>query len=187
MERPVEELSTSEVRPVVPNAAGAGVAAWPLTFQDAETSAGGNPSTALGIFGAAPAARSPIVPIKGFSAVEVQAVLLKAFGRIADAWSLTDQEAAALLDVSESTWRRARSPGFPDWLTDDQMLRISAILGLYEGLEIYFNPPLGRQWIKLPNRGREFNGQRPVDSMICGGLSEMVRVRDHIDALRGGV
>ncbi len=118
---------------------------------------------------------------------DVQAVALKAFSRIADAWALTAREAAALADMSESTWKRARKPGYSGDLTRDQMLRLSALVGLYKSLELYFNPPLARQWVKLPNRGPEFDGQRPLDTMIRGGLPRILRVRTYVDALRGGM
>lgn len=120
-------------------------------------------------------------------AADVQAVALKAFSRIAEAWSLTGREAAALADMSESTWKRAKKPGFTGDLTRDQMLRLSALVGLYKSLELYFNPPIARQWVKLPNRGPEFDGQRPIDIMIDGGLPKILRVRTYVDALRGGV
>lgn len=121
------------------------------------------------------------------SAADMQAVALKAFSRIAETWSLTGKEAAALADMSESTWKRARKPGFAGELTRDQMLRLSALVGLYKSLELYFNPPIAGQWAKLANRGPEFNGQRPIDAMIHGGLPKILRVRNYVDALRGGV
>jgi hypothetical protein len=118
---------------------------------------------------------------------DVQAVALKAFGRIADAWSLTGREAAALADMSDSTWKRARKPGFSGELSRDQMLRLGAIVGLYKALQLYFNPPIASEWVRLANRGPEFEGRRPVDAMIEGGLPKIVRVRTYVDALRGGV
>lgn len=118
---------------------------------------------------------------------DVQAVALKAFSRIADAWSLTGREAAALADMSESTWKRARKPGFAGELSRDQMLRLGAIVGLYKALELYFNPPIASDWVRLANRGPEFEGRRPVDAMIDGGLPKIIRVRTYVDALRGGV
>ena len=116
-----------------------------------------------------------------------QAVALKAFARIAEAWSLTLREAAALADMSESTWQRAKKPGYAGDLTQDQMLRLSALVGLYKSLELYFDAPLSREWVKLPNQGPEFDGARPVDRMIAGGLPKILRVRTYVDALRGGV
>jgi antitoxin Xre/MbcA/ParS-like protein len=116
-----------------------------------------------------------------------QAVALKAFARIAEAWSLTQREAAALADMSESTWKRARKPGYSGELTRDQMLRLGALVGVYKSLELYFDAPISRDWPKLPNRGPEFDGARPVDAMIAGGLPKVLRVRAYLDALRGGV
>ncbi|MDX5411667.1 MAG: MbcA/ParS/Xre antitoxin family protein [Rhodobacterales bacterium] len=116
-----------------------------------------------------------------------QAVALKAFARIAEVWSLTLQDAADLADMSLSTWKRARKPGYAGELTRDQMLRLSALVGLYKSLELYFSAPLARDWVRLPNRGPEFDGARPVDAMIAGGLPKIMRVRAYVDALRGGM
>lgn len=122
-----------------------------------------------------------------YGAPDRQAVALKAMARIAAAWSLTLTEAAALADMSTSTWKRARGPGFAGDLGRDQMLRLSALVGLYKSLELYFDAPLARDWVRLPNRGPEFDGARPVDAMIAGGLPKILRVRAYVDALRGGV
>ncbi len=116
-----------------------------------------------------------------------QVVGLKAFARIAEAWSLTQREAAELADMSESTWKRAKKPGFAGDLTRDQMLRLSALIGLFKSLELYFNEPISREWVKLSNQGPEFDGARPLDKMIAGGLPKILRVRGYLDALRGGV
>jgi len=121
------------------------------------------------------------------AAPDRQEVALKAFARIAEAWSLTLHEAAALADMSDSTWKRAKKPGFAGDLTRDQMLRLSALIGVFKSLELYFDEPISRKWVKLPNRGPEFDGARPVDAMIAGGLPKILRVRGYVDALRGGM
>ncbi|WP_050929684.1 antitoxin Xre-like helix-turn-helix domain-containing protein [Aestuariivita boseongensis] len=126
-------------------------------------------------------------PVLDRPAPEAKAVALKAFARIAEAWSLTQKEAAALADMSESTWKRAKKPGFSGDLTRDQMLRLSALIGLYKSLELYFDAPLSRDWVRLANTGPEFDGARPVDAMIAGGLPKILRVRMYMDALRGGM
>ena len=126
-------------------------------------------------------------PVLNRPAPEAQAVALKAYARIADAWSLTLGEASELADMSVSTWKRAKKPDYAGDLTRDQMLRLSALIGLYKSLELYFNVPLSRDWVKLPNLGPEFDGARPVDAMIAGGLPKILRVRGYVDALRGGV
>jgi hypothetical protein len=116
-----------------------------------------------------------------------QAVALKAYARIVEAWSLTVPEAAALADMSLSTWKRAKKPDYAGELTRDQMLRLSALVGLYKSLELYFSPALAQDWVRLANRGPEFDGVRPIDAMIKGGLPKILRVRDYVDALRGGM
>ena len=121
------------------------------------------------------------------AAPDRQAVALKVFSRIADAWSLTLREAAALADMSDSTWKRAKKPDYAGDLTRDQMLRLGALVGLYKSLELYFSEPISRDWVKLANAGPEFDGRRPVDAMIAGGLPKILRVRTYVDALRGGV
>ena len=126
-------------------------------------------------------------PVLERPAPDRQGVALKASARIADAWSLTLREAAELADMSESTWKRARKPGFAGHLTRDQMLRLSALIGLYKSLVLYFDEPISLDWVKLPNQGPEFDGARPVDAMIAGGLPKILRVRGYVDALRGGV
>lgn len=118
---------------------------------------------------------------------ELKPIALKAFAKIVDSWSLTIPEAARLADMSESTWKRARKAGYAGELTQDQMLRLSAMVGIFKSIELYFNAPIASQWIKLPNRGPEFDGQRPVDALIEGGLPKFLRVRTYLDALRGGV
>jgi hypothetical protein len=115
-----------------------------------------------------------------------QAVALKAAARIMEAWGLPQREAALLADMSESTWKRARRPGYAGELTHDQMLRLSGLVGLYKALELYFDPPLSQRWPTLPNAGPEFDGARPVDAMIAGGLPKILGVRGYVDALRGG-
>ena len=48
---------------------------------------------------------------------EINAVALKAYARVVDHWRLSQKDAAGLADMSESTWKRARKPGFAGDLT----------------------------------------------------------------------
>ncbi len=114
------------------------------------------------------------------------AIALKAWSRIAVQWNLTQSEAAALADMSESTWKRARKPGFAGDLTRDQMLRLSALVGIYKSLQLYFSDEIAPRWMTLSNGGPLFDGARPVDTMIADGLPQFLRVRSYLDALRGG-
>ena len=89
---------------------------------------------------------------------QVNAVALKAYARVADAWGLSLKEAAGLADMSESTWKRAKKPDFAGELTKDQLLRLSAVIGIYKSLELYFSESLARSWVTRPNTGPLFGG-----------------------------
>lgn len=117
---------------------------------------------------------------------QITTVALKAFGAVMARWGLPISEAAALADMSESTWKRAKKPGYSGDLTKDQMLRISAVIGIYKVLELYFSDTLAQQWVSLPNEGPLFGGARPIETMIEDGLPQFLRVRSYLDALRGG-
>ena len=117
---------------------------------------------------------------------EQTAVALKAYARVAEAWALSLREASGLADMSESTWKRARKPGFAGELTKDQLLRLSAVIGIYKSLELYFSDPLSRTWVTRPNAGPLFGGARPVDTAIEDGLPQILAIRTYLDALRGG-
>lgn len=111
---------------------------------------------------------------------------LDAFRRMTDFWRLANDEAAALLDVSDRTWARMKKPGWSGRVSQDQLLRLSALVGLYKGLHLYFSDELADRWPGLPNTGPLFAGARPVDWMITGGLPAIIATRDYVDALRGG-
>jgi uncharacterized protein (DUF2384 family) len=118
--------------------------------------------------------------------VQINAVALKAYGRIVDAWDLRLKDTASLADMSKSTWKRAKKPDFAGELTKDQLLRLSAVIGIYKSLDLYFSEPLARSWFTRPNAGPLFGGQRPVDAAIEGGLPQILAIRTYLDALRGG-
>ncbi|NVN05441.1 DUF2384 domain-containing protein [Asaia spathodeae] len=118
---------------------------------------------------------------------DLTSVALKAVNRILTEWAVPASKAALLCDMSDSTWKRARKPGFAGELTQDQMLRLSALIGIYKSLKLYFDDDLALSWIKLPNAGPLFGGSAPVDSLIEYGLPHFLSVRGYLDALRGGV
>ena len=124
--------------------------------------------------------------LKAQDTPDINAIALKAYGRVAEAWGLSVKEASGLADMSESTWKRARKPGFAGELTHDQLLRLSAVIGIYKSLELYFSEPLSRQWMTRANAGPLFSGARPLDAAIDGGLPQILNIRTYLDALRGG-
>lgn len=115
------------------------------------------------------------------------AAIVKAVVRTCDAWELTNAEAASLFDVPTATWSRMKAGAFKGNLDQDKVTRASLLLGVFKGLRLLFNGPLTFGWPKTANNGPEFGGQTPVEIMTRGGIPAMMRVRQHVDALRGGM
>lgn len=120
-------------------------------------------------------------------AAEMVPVALTAYRRLVAHWGLGNEAAAALADVSERTWARMKRPGWSGRVSRDQLLRFSALIGLYKGLHLYFSDAMADRWPTLPNTGPLFQGATPVAYMTAGGLPAILQVRDGVDALRGGV
>jgi hypothetical protein len=119
--------------------------------------------------------------------VRLSKVALKAYKRLVDQWGLTGQQAAALLDVSTSTWERLKQEGKDKSLSQDQLTRISAMVGIYKGLHLLFADDMADRWPKLDNRGPLFARKSPIESMLKGGIPQMLEVRRYVDAVRGGL
>jgi hypothetical protein len=112
---------------------------------------------------------------------------VKAVLRLADAWGASNAEGASLLGVSESTWDRMKAGTWEGMLSQDQLTRASALIGLFKGLHLLFADDMADRWPKLPNRAPVFDRLSPVQAMIDGGIPRMLETRQYIDALRGGL
>jgi hypothetical protein len=114
-------------------------------------------------------------------------VALKAFSRVAEVWGLTNGESAALLGVSLSTWERIKRGERASDLSQDQLTRVSALIGIFKGLHLLFADDMADRWPRLSNKGPLFNRVTPIQAMIEGGIPRMIEVRRYIDAVRGGL
>jgi uncharacterized protein (DUF2384 family) len=114
-------------------------------------------------------------------------VAIKAMKRIADRWRLKGDETAALLGVSASTWDRMAGGRWEQALSQDQLTRVSAIVGVFKGLHQLFADDMADRWARLRNKGPLFENRTPIDAMIEGGIPTMLDVRGHVDALREGL
>lgn len=117
----------------------------------------------------------------------LSSVALKAYRRLIEEWRLTGLQAAALLDVSTSTWERLKQQGKDRPLSQDQLTRISALVGIYKGLHLLFADDMADRWPKLDNRAPLFGRMSPIESMMKGGIPQMLDVRRYVDAIRGGL
>jgi uncharacterized protein (DUF2384 family) len=123
----------------------------------------------------------------GDSRARLSGTATKAFSQLAQQWDLSNAEAAALLGVSQSTWERIKRGDRTDPLSQDQITRVSALVGTFKGLHLLFADAMANKWPQLPNTGPLFENRRPIDAMIEGGIPRMLEVRRYIDAVRGGL
>src|SRR4051794_30702445 len=72
---------------------------------------------------------------------------LEAWRGLARTWKLTSQEAADLLGVSVSTWERIRASTWRQTLSQDQFMRVSALVGIFKGLHLLFADEMADRWV----------------------------------------
>lgn len=111
----------------------------------------------------------------------------KAYRSLASKWQLSNPEAASLLGVSESTWDRIKAGKWNQPLSQDQLTRVSALVGVFKALNLLFSDAMADRWPRLANRGTLFGRLSPIEAMIEGGIPAMLDVRRYVDAVRGGL
>ncbi len=116
---------------------------------------------------------------------------LRTFLAIADRWDLTELERLLILGTpSRSTyfgWIKAARDHRELMLPTDTLIRISAILGIHQAMQILFAIDHEQAaWLKNPHRSQPFAGQPPI-ALIAGGTQDgLMAVRRFLGALRGG-
>ena len=109
---------------------------------------------------------------------------LRTFFRIAEAWSLKEQEQMRLLGLESwstfQSWKRGAVAAVPK----DTLERISYILGIYKGLNILL-PETADQLVHKPNKARIFGGRSAIERMASGNVADLYVVRQYIDAQCG--
>jgi len=109
-----------------------------------------------------------------------------AFFMIAHKWDLKSNDAMALLGgVSSGRYfeLKRRHKGA---LTQDELTRVSLLIGIFKSLNILFNEKLANQWVSRPNSNPTFHDAPPLLAMIRGGVPGMLSVRRLLDSRRGG-
>src|SRR3981189_352582 len=106
------------------------------------------------------------------------------FFKLAEIWDLTtDQQIKLLGSPARSTYFRWRKDGGD--VSVDTLERISHLGSVYKALGILLDSPEAAvRWIRQPNR--YFEGASALEIMLTGNLSDIIRVRQYVDAQRGG-
>jgi uncharacterized protein (DUF2384 family) len=114
---------------------------------------------------------------------------LKALFKIVEHWKVRDEDARQLLGgISNGSYyqlkKNPRTPGKS--LEQDQLVRISYLIGIFKALNILYSQRLADQWMQLPNTNPIFAGGTPLDYILHGGTPAMDILRRLLDARRGG-
>src|SRR5262249_48730511 len=91
---------------------------------------------------------------------------LEATRNLAKVWAVTGNDMAALLGVSPSTWDRIKGDAWGQALSQDQLTRASALIGIFKGLHLLFSDAMADRWVRLRNSGPLFGNRTPIETMI---------------------
>ena len=122
----------------------------------------------------------------------LSAPALRTFLAIADLWGLTEEQRLLVLGYpSRSTYhnwcKQAREHG-AFTLDLDVLTRLSAVLGIHQGLGILFpTEQQGVEWLRTPHRAIVFGGRPPLDLVASGSQDGLLAVRRFLDGARGGL
>jgi uncharacterized protein (DUF2384 family) len=71
-------------------------------------------------------------------------------------------------------------------LTQDELTRVSLLIGIFKALNILFSQKLANQWISRPNSNPMFHDAPPLLALTRAGVPGMLSVRRLLDSRRGG-
>ena len=107
------------------------------------------------------------------------------FFAIMDKWQIPIERAGELLGgMPRSTVYKLKSAA--GTLRQDELTRISYLVGIYKVLHILLPDELADRWVTQPNDNLLFRGQTPIDYMVRAGIPGLQQVRSLIDAERCG-
>lgn len=108
---------------------------------------------------------------------------LTLFRRLMEVWQLSGEDARQLLALAPGTNLADLDT---ERLGEEQLLRISFVLGIYKSLHIVHGDELADRWVRLPNTNAMFGGQTPLACMTGGGIDTLRNVRRLLDGRAQG-
>src|SRR5579864_1206387 len=111
---------------------------------------------------------------------------IKAFFAIVEKWELRNEDAMALLGGTSNGRFYELKKNRDGLLSQDELTRISLLIGIFKALNILFSQRLANQWVSRPNSNSIFNGAPPLQFLTRAGMPGMIGVRRLLDSRRGG-
>jgi uncharacterized protein (DUF2384 family) len=107
------------------------------------------------------------------------------FFAIAQKWNLSTEDACALLGgIPRSTLYKYKTAA--GTRSQDELTRISFVVGIYKALHILLPPQVADAWILRPNDNPLFMGASPLKYAVREGIPGLQQIRSLVDAARGG-
>jgi len=106
--------------------------------------------------------------------------------RIAEKWHISPETVGELLGgvPRSSVYKLKTAAGA---LRQDELTRISYLVGIYKALHILLPDELADRWMTRPNDYFLFAGQSPLDFVLRMGIPGLQQVRSYLDSARGGM
>jgi uncharacterized protein (DUF2384 family) len=111
---------------------------------------------------------------------------ISAFFAIVEKWELRNEDAMALLGGASHGRYYELKKSRKGLLSQDELTRISLLIGIFKALNILFSQRLANQWTSRANSNPMFNNAPPLDLLVRGGVPGMIGVRRLLDSRRGG-
>lgn len=111
---------------------------------------------------------------------------ITAFFAIIQKWDVRNEDAIALLGGTSHGRYFELKRHRKGLLSQDELTRISLLIGIFKALNILFGQRLANQWTSRANSNPMFNGAPPLQYLTRGGVPGMLGVRRLLDSRRGG-
>lgn len=110
---------------------------------------------------------------------------INGFFAIMNKWQISMERAGELLGgMPRSTVYKLKSSA--GTLRQDELTRISYIVGIYNALHVLLPDHLADRWVTKPNNQLLFHGHAPLDYMVRGGIPGLQQVRSLVDTEQSG-
>lgn len=111
---------------------------------------------------------------------------IAAFFAIVEKWGVRNDDAMALLGGASNGRYYELKKSHKGVLSQDELTRISLLIGIFKALNILFSQRLANQWTSRPNSNPMFNNTPPLQFLMRAGVPGMLGVRRLLDSRRGG-
>lgn len=111
---------------------------------------------------------------------------LRTFFRIADVWSLDEQEQMGVLGISDRALLRAWRGGDLSGFNEETLERISLVFGIFKAINTLLpDAACADAWLHAPNTAPLLQGQTAVAFVVEGSVERLRALRAYLDAQVG--